>query len=410
MDSATPGKSEAAERPVRGRQAPDRLIWLDVLRGVAILLVLGDHPAVNWDRAPHSWPLPAQIWHRFGWTGVDLFFVLSGFLIGGLLFRELLKHDRLDLKRFLIRRGFKIWPSYALLVIATTGLEIVRFHGHPAPALQVMLPNFVHLQNYAGTFRPIAHTWSLAVEEHFYLLFPIWLWYVTRRPGGVHLTPYAGLAVIILCTGYRLLINTHVPFSFPTHVWSTHVRMDGLFFGVLLAYVYSYHGQKLARLMRHRVWLCALGAVLVSPMMVLDPIRSTFVWTIGFTMLYAGYGLLVLSMVYISVSEGAGGRAARSWPIKLIAWIGFNSYAVYIWHPDFAERPMQYISTHIPGSPLVVYTVAQTIYIPLAAVAGAIMGALVDKPFLAMRDRLYPGRAKVALTAGGSPDGSGETA
>jgi peptidoglycan/LPS O-acetylase OafA/YrhL len=84
-----------------------RLSQLDVLRGVAILLVIGRHPVVEATAAGRIAPL-ANLWYHFGWTGVDLFFVLSGFLIGGLLFAELRRTGRLNVSRFLIRRAFKI--------------------------------------------------------------------------------------------------------------------------------------------------------------------------------------------------------------------------------------------------------------------------------------------------------------
>ncbi|MSP58983.1 MAG: acyltransferase [Myxococcales bacterium] len=91
---------------------------IDALRGVAILLVLGRH-------IPEVLQLPAVVhtalaeWRRFGWIGVDLFFVLSGFLVSGLLFREHQRHGRLFAGRFLIRRGFKIYPGFYLLLFAT---------------------------------------------------------------------------------------------------------------------------------------------------------------------------------------------------------------------------------------------------------------------------------------------------
>jgi len=80
---------------------------LDVLRGIAILLVLGRH--FNY------FPL----WRQAGWIGVDLFIVLSGFLISGLLFQEYKNTGKLDVRRFILRRGLKIWPSYYLLILAT---------------------------------------------------------------------------------------------------------------------------------------------------------------------------------------------------------------------------------------------------------------------------------------------------
>ena len=88
-----------------------RLPQLDLLRGVAILLVLGHHGAVLPDKAGMLRPV-AMLWHRLGWTGVDLFFVLSGYLIGGLLLAEIRASGRLAVGRFLARRAFKIWPGF----------------------------------------------------------------------------------------------------------------------------------------------------------------------------------------------------------------------------------------------------------------------------------------------------------
>jgi peptidoglycan/LPS O-acetylase OafA/YrhL len=84
-----------------------RVRQLDILRAIAVLLVLGRHEHAN------------ALWRRCGWVGVDLFFVLSGFLISGLLFSEYKKRGRLDLPRFYIRRGLKIYPSFYVLILAT---------------------------------------------------------------------------------------------------------------------------------------------------------------------------------------------------------------------------------------------------------------------------------------------------
>ena len=81
-----------------------RNLQLDILRGIAIVLVLIRHPVMRPDEAGSLSPV-AKILHNFGWTGVDLFFVLSGFLIGGLLIKEIKNSSRLDVKRFIIRRG-----------------------------------------------------------------------------------------------------------------------------------------------------------------------------------------------------------------------------------------------------------------------------------------------------------------
>src|SRR5689334_22927959 len=103
-------------RPSRLRDAlayrhRNRSLQIDMLRGIAILLVLGAHYVVVPSDLGVFQPL-ADAWRRIGWAGVDLFFVLSGFLVSGLLFAEYQKKQNVDVRRFVIRRGFKIWPPY----------------------------------------------------------------------------------------------------------------------------------------------------------------------------------------------------------------------------------------------------------------------------------------------------------
>ena len=101
----------AADGMSQSRAGSNRNAGLDVLRGIAILLVLGVH--FNFS-SPHASAiaLVASVWKTVGLVGVDLFFVLSGFLIGSLLLTEVERHSRLNVPRFLIRRGFKLYPVY----------------------------------------------------------------------------------------------------------------------------------------------------------------------------------------------------------------------------------------------------------------------------------------------------------
>ena len=116
---------------------------LDVLRAVAIVLVLGSHLHVT---SGHSTCLGiiASLWRRGGWVGVDLFFVLSGFLISGLLFSEHKAMGGISFKHFLIRRGFKIYPSFYIMMIVTF-LFISRKQIIPTSSL---IPWFSFIQNY----------------------------------------------------------------------------------------------------------------------------------------------------------------------------------------------------------------------------------------------------------------------
>ncbi len=99
-------------------KAPARLPQLDVLRGIAVVMVVGHHIAVP---APEvAQPLRAMgwTWYYCGWTGVELFFVLSGFLVSSLFFTEFQRHGNVRVAHFLVRRGFKIYPPFYLMLLA----------------------------------------------------------------------------------------------------------------------------------------------------------------------------------------------------------------------------------------------------------------------------------------------------
>ena len=153
-----------------------RNLQLDFLRGVAILLVFGRHLELS--RPSGAVGVLAEIWFRIGWLGVDLFFVLSGFLIGGLLISEFEKHGKIDVPRFLGRRGLKIYPLYFIFLAYLLLMPTLKTLLHRGDAWGTfsehwsgVWPNLLFLQNYVG-HSSAGHLWTLAVEEHFYLLLP----------------------------------------------------------------------------------------------------------------------------------------------------------------------------------------------------------------------------------------------
>jgi peptidoglycan/LPS O-acetylase OafA/YrhL len=380
-------------------ESKKRLRQLDILRGIAVLLVIGHHVILQPEESGMFQPL-VNVLIRFGWSGVDLFFVLSGFLVGGLLFSELRSRSVLDVRRFIIRRGFKIWPAYYAYLLTVFLLLLVREQGNAHRALGDILPNFFHIQNYLGTARP--HTWSLAVEEHFYLLLPLLLLLLLkiggRRPPSVSVSylPAIAIGVMVLCTGLRYLSIAHQAFDPATNYNPTHLRMDSLFFGVLLGYLYHFKSPLLEKIPRRRYSVLLLGLALVCPMMVIDIRTGWFVTVIGFAMLYVGYGLILLAVVYTPVGEGVLGKLMGSALGRLLAFIGFFSYPIYLWHIDAARLPLQYFAQRglfgvFPSSWR--FILITFIYVIVATAAGVILGTLVEKPALAFRDAFFPSRA-----------------
>src|SRR3954454_15594952 len=163
MPSPSSPSRAHAETPEIRPAAGARRLDLDVVRGIAILLAMGWH--FSRYRSGNA-VLDALQWPgaTFGWAGVDLFFVLSGFLVGRLVLREHQRTGRFDGWRFSVRRALKLWPVlYVFLAVQAL------FDDRPLGSY--LWQTAMHVQNYAGT--QIPHLWSLAVEEHFYFVLAV---------------------------------------------------------------------------------------------------------------------------------------------------------------------------------------------------------------------------------------------
>ena len=163
--------------------------------------------------------------HTFGWAGVDLFFVLSGFLMGQLVLRERARTGGFDGRRFTARRLLRLWPVlYVFLAVhAVLGT---------GPVGSYLWQNALHVQNYAGT--SLAHLWSLAVEEHFYLLLAVLFPLFARRRFSPRLLVAVLVGVLVASLALRG-IGVATGVSEVQLQWRTHFRMDSLAAGVLLA-------------------------------------------------------------------------------------------------------------------------------------------------------------------------------
>ena len=183
-----------------------RLPFLDILRALAILLVLGRHIPWSWTEGTDLLSASLVIWQRGGWIGVDLFFVLSGFLVSGLLFREYEAFGSVQAGRFLVRRGLKLYPAFWAFL--ATSLIVLSWQGSTLRWGSIVA-ELLFVQNYfEGVW---IHTWTLAVEEHFYLLLTLFVMAaIERRPAGSD--PFARHRPLGAVVGTRLPRTT---FSVP---------------------------------------------------------------------------------------------------------------------------------------------------------------------------------------------------
>jgi peptidoglycan/LPS O-acetylase OafA/YrhL len=351
-----------AERPFR------REIELDFVRGIAILLVVDFHEAqyglLNYVLRPlHIRP--------FGWMGVDIFFVLSGFLVGGLLVKEWKVKGRIDSKSFLIRRGFKIWPQYYvyLLLLIATGHRSVR----------ELWGNLLNIQNYVGG---VAHTWSLAVEEHAYLLIILFLALAARWQARMRtlFLFFAGLS------GCIVLLRLYLSSSGVNVFDPTHTRVSAIFYGVMLAILYHYAPETFHRMQGWWwLWIGILAATLVY-------LRFHFVtwWDPATSIDLADFSGIALLMLLYRHREGK----KHNWLYRAVAWIGLYSYGIYLWHVS-VDAPINAVAKRIPS-----WLVA-----PWEGVAPMLMGILigvvttklVEFPALRLRERWFPRRVDSAV-------------
>jgi peptidoglycan/LPS O-acetylase OafA/YrhL len=371
-----------------------RILQLDVLRGIAILMVLWFHPVVPPERAGLLRPI-ADLGTNIGWSGVQLFFVLSGFLIGGLLFKEIRTHGRLNVTRFWIRRGLKIWPGYYALM-AYVFVRLSGQQGMRHTARQIW-PSLIALQNYLGPVR--GHTWSLAVEEHFYLALPLLLAALPIRRRGERWTipalPFTAGGVGLLVLGMHLFVAVTRGDSAVIHSEQTQWNIDAMFFGVLLGYVYHFHFDLFARWAARRE-LLPLGIAMLVPTLLairLPPILGAF----NHTIMYLAYGMILMVFMQAPLGEGRLGRLLSGNAARAIGFIGFYSYAIYLWFPDVTQSPIYYALEHHAGRlpRAAVWICGMAVYVAASVAVGVILSKLVEFPMLALRDRWFPARASI---------------
>lgn len=343
---------------------------LDILRLIAVLGVFGAH---LYGGAPYpSSDHLAKAWFDVGWTGVDLFFVLSGFLVSGLLFADVSEFGHVRGWRFLQRRGLKIYPAF--YVYTATVLAVLYYKRQP---IEHLLPELAFFQNYFG-FLWMGHTWSLAVEEHFYLLLLVTL--LLCHPRRI---PWIVFSVCVVCLALRCWTLFQSPLTGVEladnlrHSFPTHLRLDSLAFGVLLRYWFQFHSDSFISFSARWRWPLIIASFVAVTSMGVWPDAAAYRYTIGYTVLYAGYGALLAAVI--------GFPPSINWLLRVAAKLGSYSYSTYLWHMAvmlWVARPLAYVS------PIwLSFWRFAAVYIVCALACGVIMYHLVELPVLLFRDR-----------------------
>ncbi|MBE1161152.1 acyltransferase family protein [Dyella acidiphila] len=346
-----------------------RLPGLDLLRAIAIV----------WVMLFHSWIVDGNLGAlqpvaTYGWMGVDLFFVLSGYLIGYQLLRPLSQGMPLHWRTFYRRRAYRILPAYLLVLAVYVWFPAWREAPGLQPAWQFLTFTLNLLIDYQHN-AAFSHAWSLCVEEQFYLAFPLLAWLLTRRP-SLPLTVGVSAAVVVGGMLIRDYAARHGLDYLQTIYYPTYSRLDGLLAGVALAAIQAYRPQAWRWLQAHARQVTAIGLVICAAAIWLFRDRLALLPSVyGFPLLSLGLALLV--------AAGAGSGSYGRWRVPGAGWLAALSYSLYLSHKLAMHAVWLWLAAH----PAVHGPAAFALYALAILALGALLHYGVEWPFLRLRDR-----------------------
>lgn len=350
-----------------------RIPSLDGVRAVSILMVIVGH-SFRWDGVPSALPQPLLRVIGAGDLGVSIFFVISGFLITTLLLREEARTGAIRLPAFFLRRAYRIWPAY-LVLLGTAGLltlvHVGRLNGRDFLSALLFVWNYT---GGSGDSWTLAHTWSLSVEEQFYLVWPATM----LLAGSQARRHWIAITIIALSPFVRVTTYLLVPSLRAQIGVMGHTRADTLMFGCLLALVLSdERGSALLDRVIDQGWQWVALAVLfaIEPWLKVR-YAGGYMLPIGFTL--EGLSIACVLAWVVRRPDTAVGRVLNS---RWVVHIGVLSYSLYLWQQLFARN-----LTGLPATPLAIRLLL------LVAVAEASY-RFVEAPMLRRKRRSAAARA-----------------
>ena len=363
----------------------NKLYGLDHLRALAILLVLVFH------YLSFGHPQWTNVFADIGWTGVDLFFVLSGFLIASQLFAQIKKGKQVSLKEFFLKRLFRIIPAYLVVVALYFCIPFFR----EKEALPPLWKFLTFTQNFGldrGNYGTFSHAWSLCVEEHFYLFLPFTLVFLQftnsfKKAYWIIIILFiAGFALRLYSWHYLYLpnmdSNTKVDYWAMYSYYPTYNRLDGLLIGVSIAAVYQFMPAWWERISKYGNWLILAGAILLALCFLFCSKLYEYNTSIyGYTLISIGYGFIV-----------AGALSPASflyrWKSSFTTLIATLSYGIYLSHKGIIHMTqVVFADWGIDKNSSLMLLICV-----LLSIAGAwLLHLVVEQPFMKMRKRFVKG-------------------
>jgi peptidoglycan/LPS O-acetylase OafA/YrhL len=358
------------------RPPANQIQFLDGLRAIAILLVINGHFS-NAFTTQYGENLYSKIPFVInGWVGVDLFFVLSGFFIGGQLWKELLKEGTISIRRFIIRRGLRIWPLYFF----TYFMVLILFWPNAARK-GYGWADLVFLANYFN-YGIVLGGWSLSTEEQFYIVTPLLLYWLARKgtPRSIRNWLWMALLFVPLMRTVIWIQHTgnffaHDPDLFKPLYYMFHTHCDGLIMGLIISSLWIHRDKTQKK----------------------TPGTSALILMVGFTLLvvlrhlqhevliFTGLALFFGSLVWFGLNSGV--RLFRS---RLFYWISRLSFGMYLNHPYLVNGALAIAPRHgwFARAPVASQLIGTLILVIASSTVAILTFCLVEHPFLNLRARL----------------------
>ena len=362
----------------------NKLYGLDHLRALAIILVFLFHYQLPF----FGHPVWLSSLAKFGWTGVDLFFVLSGFLIASQLFEQIKSGTRVSFARFFLKRAFRIFPAYWVVTALYFCLPV--FHERESlPPLWKLLTFTQNLGLDLSTSGTFSHAWSLCVEEHFYFFLPLIL--IALQVSDLFKKAYWLIPVLfVFCLATRWYSWNH--FYSPNIgaegegiIWykyiyyPTYTRLDGLLTGVSVAMIYCFLPQTWRVMERYgNLFIFSGVAVLIVTGFAFPDIEALIPSLFCFALVAIGYGLMVAG----AVSKGS---ILHRWQSGVTSFIAGLSYSIYLLHKGVIHITQLVIAKlgYDTNTGLVMVCC-----IISCIISAFLLNAVIEKPFLRLRDNL----------------------
>ncbi len=338
----------------------NRISSVDVFRSLAIVSVVIYH-------------FNGQL--SFGFLGVDLFFLISGLLVGGLLTKELKNGRQINFLKFFLQRGFKIWPSYYAFI--SIGGIIAFYFYHTTDPEQIIpiwdLKRYLFFyQNYTGIpfHWSFDHVWSLCVEEHFYIMLPIMFIMIQNFFPDKH--KIKTLFVFVILTIIAGIVFKHCSYflTISKDTYSaTHNRIDALAWGVLLNLIITFHEEKIRSIkFKFFAFMSGLAVFIVSLYFSIYFSNTIFEKIYFHSIIPISFFLMLLGLYHVNFSK-----------LKPLRFIAYYSYNWYLWHPIFVF----YTTRHFGNTML-----GLLIYLAVTFLMAVITTIFIEETFLEKRSMI----------------------